>query len=281
MARSTPTRSHKFQFLFFILLSLFFLYLDINNKSFNGLKVFYKTSSISISTFFKDAVKKPFLYIYDFSKSKDKLLREKNELRDLLNQSQLSNFFLINNSNFYIYEDLHKEFLEKNDVNELFILTRLVNFDANAYFCCDKHRLFIKPLDKSIDTPMLSPVFNSSGLIGQTINHKNLVSEVIILSDTSHSLPVKIENNNFYCNAQGSGNPGVIICKYNNLDWNHKLSINQKIYTSGLGGIYPEGIYVGFIEDIITESEEQLKLRIKLISDPLDQNIFGVIRQNE
>ena len=94
-------------------------------------------------------------------------------------------------------------------------------------------------------------------------------------------VPCTTENNNFYCNAQGSGNPGVIICKYNNLDWNQKLSINQKIYTSGLGGIYPEGIYVGFIEDIITESEEQLKLRIKLISDPLDQNIFGVIRQNE
>lgn len=278
MARSTPTRLHKFQFLFFILLSLFFLYLDINNKSFDRLKVFYKTSSISISTFFKDAVKKPFLYIYDFSRSKDKLLREKNELRDLLNQSQLSNFFLINNSNFYIYEDLHKEFLEKNDINALFIFTRLVNFDANAYFCCDKHRLFIKPLDKGIDTPILSPVFNSSGLIGQTINYKNHVSEVIILSDTSHSLPVKIENNNFYCNAKGSGNPGVIICEYNNLDWNQELSINQKIYTSGLGGIYPEGIYVGFIEDIITESDEQFKLRIRLISDPLDKNIFGVIR---
>ena len=91
-------------------------------------------------------------------------------------------------------------------------------------------------------------VFNSSGILGLIVDqNKNKYHEVLLLTDVSHSLPIKSGSNQFFCNAKGSGRLDIIVCSYNPLLWEEEMSINKEFYTSGLGGIYPKNIKIGFL----------------------------------
>ena len=74
--------------------------------------------------------------------------------------------------------------------------------------------------------------------------------EVILLTDISHSIPIKSVSEEFFCNARGSGKANVIICSFNPLVWKEDITLNNKFYTSGLGGVYPEDIKIGSVVNI-------------------------------
>tara|TARA_B100001109_G_scaffold188912_1_gene155598 strand:- start:88 stop:504 length:417 start_codon:yes stop_codon:yes gene_type:complete len=121
-----------------------------------------------------------------------------------------------------------------------------------------------------------SVVFNSSGIIGQVSNEGKYL-EVILLTDVSHSIPIKSISEEFFCNARGSGKPNIIICSFNPLIWKEDIQINNKFYTSGLGGVYPEDIEIGYVLNIEDTSATRKDIEIKLLADPLESNLFGVL----
>ena len=53
---------------------------------------------------------------------------------------------------------------------------------------------------------------------------------------------------------------------------------NQIFYTSGLGGIYPKDIEVGYVSSIEVVDSTQTNIEIKLLANPLNGNMFGVLR---
>ena len=97
----------------------------------------------------------------------------------------------------------------------------------------------------------------------------------MLLTDIDHVLP--IVSGNHFCNAKGSGKPEIIICKYNNKLWQQKVVIGQKFYSSGMGGIYPKGIFIGKVKGIREIEENFTEFEINLISSPLASNIVGVL----
>ena len=99
------------------------------------------------------------------------------------------------------------------------------------------------------------------GIIGQIIYGDSL-SEVLLLTDIDHVLP--IVSGNHFCNAKGSGKPGIIICKYNNKVWQEKVSIGQEFFSSGMGGIYPKGILIGKVKEIREVEENFTEFDINL-----------------
>ena len=88
-----------------------------------------------------------------------------------------------------------------------------------------------------------------------------------MLTDISHSTPVKTKSNNFFCNAQGSGKSDYIICNYNPLVWDEKMFIGKIFYTSGLGGIYPSGVKIGTLDKINEGDVNNIELEIRLIAN--------------
>ena len=122
-----------------------------------------------------------------------------------------------------------------------------------------------------------SIVFNSTGILGQVID-KDQFSEVLLLTDTSHSLPIKSKSNEFFCNASGSGRAEIITCSYNPLVWNEDINFDQVFYTSGLGGIYPKDVKIGYVKNIEQVNSTINILEIKLLSNPLDGDLFGVLK---
>ena len=145
------------------------------------------------------------------------------------------------------------------------------------YKCCDKHRMFIDIKQNSDNLYVESVVFNTEGLVGQIIGESKFY-EVLLLTDISHILPIKLNSSEFFCNAKGSGRAEYIICTYNPLVWTKEINENQIFYTSGLGGIYPKDIEVGYVSSIEVVDSTQTNIKIKLLANPLNGNMFGVLR---
>ena len=274
MSRVAPTSGTKVLYFLCITISGFLIYLDLNYKSFEGIKNFYQSFIISSSYLFKNATVEPIKFLYNISKDKSDLINENKKLKLELDKSYISNFIISRDSKFFADDDSIKRFLDTNNINEVFYLAKLEYFDTEMYMCCHKHRAFIKTY-KTNKNLIGSPVINKMGIIGQIIYGETL-REVLLLTDTDHVMPIM--SGNHFCNAKGSGKPGKIICLYNNKVWQEKVSIGQEFFSSGMGGIYPKGILIGKVANIREIDENFVEFDIDLVSSPTITNIIGVLK---
>ena len=274
MSRVAPTRGSKTLSFLFISLSALLLYLDTTYKSFESIKNIYKSFAISTSYILKKSTIDPISYIYELSIDKSYLLKENKELKLALDKSHLSNFIISKDSNFFANDKLIENFLTKNDISNIFYLSKIKSFDTQLYFCCSQHRVFIEIFNKPNISLVGSAVINSSGILGQII-HDAGVQEVLLLSDKSHVLPVESENH--FCNAKGNGDPGKIYCTYSTLLWPEEIKQGQSFFSSGMGGVYPRGLLIGHVGEIIKIDDSMIRFEIELISDPLQDNVLGVL----
>lgn len=274
MSRVAPTRGSKTLSFLFITLSALLLYMDATYKSFEGIKNTYKSFAISTSYVLKKIAVEPILYIYEISLDKTYLIKENKELKLELDKSYLSNFIISKDSNFFANDELIETFLVKNDIKDIFYLSKITSFDTQLYFCCNQHRLFIKIFNKPDKNFVGSPVINSSGILGQIILD-NGIQEVLLVTDELHVLP--IESEDYFCNAKGNGTPGKVYCTYSTLIWPDEIKQGQSFFSSGMGGIYPRGLLIGFVNEIIKIDDAMVRFEVDLISDPLQENILGVL----
>lgn len=86
-------------------------------------------------------------------------------------------------------------------------------------------------------------VVADSGLVGQVNQVFSTTSRVLIITDSSHALPVLLKSNQMRVIAEGTGTDGSLVIE--NMPTSKKFTINQVIVTSGLGNIYPYGFPVG------------------------------------
>ena len=273
MSRVAPTSGTKVLYFFLIIISGFLIYIDLNHKSFEGVKNFYQSFIISSSYIFKSATVEPIKFLYQISKDKSELINENKKLKLELDNSYISNFIISRDSKFFADDDSIKRFLDINNMNEVFHMAKLEYFDTELYMCCSKHRAFIRTY-KNNKNLIGSAVINNLGIIGHII-HGDSLSEVLLLTDTDHVMPIM--SGNHFCNAKGSGKPGIIICKYNNKVWQEKVSIGQEFFSSGMGGIYPKGILIGNVSNIREVDENFIQFDINLVSDPIATNVVGVL----
>ena len=274
MSRVAPTRGSKTLSFLFITLSALLLYMDATYKSFEGIKNTYKSFAISTSYVLKKIAVEPILYIYEISLDKTYLIKENKELKLELDKSHLSNFIISKDSNFFANDELIETFLVKNDIKDIFYLSKITSFDTQLYFCCNQHRLLIKIFNKPDKNFVGSPVINSSGILGQIILD-NGIQEVLLVTDELHVLP--IESEDYFCNAKGNGTPGKVYCTYSTLIWPDEIKQGQSFFSSGMGGIYPRGLLIGFVNEIIKIDDAMVRFEVDLISDPLQENILGVL----
>ena len=126
-------------------------------------------------------------------------------------------------------------------------------------------------------------VINAKGLIGKVIRTTNFTSDVrlITTSDTNNKISVSVSN--------GSDNLYGLI---NSFDYSENylevegisntknVSIGDKVYTSGLGGIFPSGILIGEVSEITTDSYDLAKLiKVKPSADFNDINYVSVLKR--
>ncbi len=277
MARAAPTPSQKLSFIFFIILSSLILYIDITSNNFQSIKNGFKSFKISSFYIAKEISIEPLKSIVNLSKSKSQLVDENNDLKEALELSYINNYLISRENIFYKDKEIIKKAHNKNNYKFQYDIAYLKSIDPNMYKCCDKHRMFIEIKQNSDNLYVQSIVFNTEGLVGQIIDESEFY-EVLLLTDISHSLPIKLNSSEFFCNAKGSGRSEYIICTYNPLVWTKEIKENQIFYTSGLGGIYPKDIEVGYVSSIEIIDSTQINIEIKLLANPLNGNMFGVLK---
>ena len=277
MARAAPTPGLKLSFIFFITLSSFILYIDITTNNFHSIKNGFKSFKISSFYIAKEISIEPLKSIVNLLKSKSQLVEENKDLREALELSYLNNYLISKENIFFKDKEIIKKAHNENNYKFEYDIAYLKSIDPNMYKCCDKHRMFIEIKQNSDNLYVESTVFNNEGLVGQIIG-ENKFYEVLLLTDISHSLPIKLNSSEFFCNAKGSGRSEYIICTYNPLVWTSEIEENQIFYTSGLGGVYPKDIEVGYVSSIENIDSTKTNIEIKLLANPLNGNMFGVLK---
>lgn len=277
MARIAPGNTPKFAYVVLLILASLFIYLDLQYKTFTSTKNVFNSALLSSNLLIKNILLKPISNLYNLTTSKNDLIKLNRSLEDALETIRIENFLILNKATLFKNNEGLMSYTESSAINSLYEIATVSSFDTNLYKCCDSHKLFL--------FNNLSPfreggtVINAEGILGQISDSNMRVSEVILISDINHSMPVKL--NNFYCNANGTGRPRILECKYDASLWPESFSIGDSFYSSGLGGIFPEGILIGNIKSIKLADNKETILEIESLANPLTQNHVMVIYPND
>ena len=106
-------------------------------------------------------------------------------------------------------------------------------------------------------------VVDSKGVIGQVTRVYPFTSEVTLITDKTLSIPIQIERNQLRAIAFGEGNNTLDIPF---LPTNVDIRIGDKLVTSGIDGIYPSGLAVATVTNILQNPESPFA---KIISTPV------------
>ena len=91
-------------------------------------------------------------------------------------------------------------------------------------------------------------VIAAEGLVGHVISVTADTAKVQTLPDTSNVVSATLENSKDTVIARGTLNENELKTTYISTDT--ILTEGERLYTSGMGGIYPKGIYIGSIKKI-------------------------------
>lgn len=122
-------------------------------------------------------------------------------------------------------------------------------------------------------------LLSHNGLLGKILSSGLYSAEIMLLHDVRSSVPVTTEKSKLHGNVRGSG-----MGRNGNIEYIKKTApyeLGERVYTSGIAGIFPEGILVGEIVAVndLTDSE-YLEIEVSFIQSPLNQD-FYLIYKNE
>jgi rod shape-determining protein MreC len=102
------------------------------------------------------------------------------------------------------------------------------------------------------------PVIDAGGVYGQTMHTGPMTTEVILLSDPNHAMPVQIERNGLRTIAVGTGDPQRLSLPY--LPRNADVQVDDLLVSSGLGGVFPAGLPVGRVAEVRRDPSQPLAI---------------------
>ena len=108
----------------------------------------------------------------------------------------------------------------------------------------------ILTIDRGISdgTYVGQPVLDAEGLMGQLITVYDTHSEVLLISDASHALPVKVLRNGVRSIAEGISDFNRLMLRF--VPPTSDIELGDQLVSSGLGGRFPAGYPVGKISSI-------------------------------
>ena len=99
-------------------------------------------------------------------------------------------------------------------------------------------------------------VLDENGVIGQTTHVGLLSSEVILITDQEHYIPVEIERTGLRTIAVGAGDSVSLALPY--LPGNADIKPGDVLMTSGLGGVFPAGYPVAKVAEVHRDAVQPL-----------------------
>ena len=124
-----------------------------------------------------------------------------------------------------------------------------------------------------------SPVADEEGVIGQVTRVHPLVSEVTLLTDRDHAVPVQVVRNGLRAVAFGGGASGMLELRF--MSAVSDIQNGDRLVTSGIDGTYPAGLPVANVVRIERDAEQAFARALCQPVAGIDRGRYVLILANE
>ncbi len=177
--------------------------------------------------------------------SRTELVAENEKLKteNLLLQGRMQKLAALTEQNVRLRELLNSSAL----VNEKVEVAELIGMDPNPF----THRIIINKGERD-GVVLGQPVLDARGLMGQVVELMPYTSRVLLLTDTTHSIPVQVNRNGLRAIASGTGNPERLELRH--VADTADIKVGDLLVSSGLGQRFPAGYPVATVKEVIHDS---------------------------
>ena len=247
MPNRQPQRKHFIGFLASILIfSLVLMTVNVryekSNLLFESIVVWFfspiQNLLTSTTSYVSDAFDHYF-FLVETSKENDRLLLKVNLLSKKNNELIERNKLLERSDNLI-------EFLDKDE--RPFVIAKVIGYDATQW----SKVIFINR-GTNHKVQKNSSVMNNAGVIGHVIHSSPNSSKVLLITDSRSAVDSLFQETRESGITVGTGEN---ICEMKFVPISAKINLGDKVISSGLGGVFPKGLVVGRVVDIVKQSQE-------------------------
>mgnify|MGYP001440353839 FL=1 len=157
---------------------------------------------------------------------------------------------------------------------ERFLISKKSFFSSNEY-----QPLLVLDINSRQTVKKDSAVVSEQGLAGRVSSVGFSSTEVLLVQDIRSSIPVISSDSSLHATLEGKGLGRNGKLKF--ISKTAEFSAGERVYTSGLGEIFPDGILVGEVVSVSDPVDSEfLEVEIFFYSDPVNQDYF-LIHKNE
>ncbi len=192
----------------------------------------------------------PFEVVEQFSEtviSYTDLKKENAQLKEkqLINSIKLLKFEALENENIRLRSLLENSF----ELGEQVLAAELLSVNLVPY----KHVVVVNKGSR-FGVYVKQPVLDANGIVGQVIRSLPLSSEVMLITDPNHAIPVQVNRNGLRTIAIGSGQLDRLNLPF--LPNNADIVPGDLLVTSGLGGVFPQGYPVAVVNSFTVQTNK-------------------------
>ena len=247
MPNRQPQRKHFIGFLASIL--IFSLVLMTVNVRYEKSNLFFESIVVwffspiqnlltSTTSYVSDAFDHYF-FLVETSKENDRLLLKVNLLSKKNNELIERNKLLERSDNLI-------EFLDKDE--RPFVIAKVIGYDATQW---SKVVFINRGTNHKVQKN--SSVMNNAGVIGHVIHSSPNSSKVLLITDSRSAVDSLFQETRESGITVGTGEN---ICEMKFVPISAKINLGDKVISSGLGGVFPKGLVVGRVVDIVKQSQD-------------------------
>lgn len=191
------------------------------------------------------------------------LVEENRQLRDeqLVKQTQLLKLEALEKENVRLRALLENSF----KLGEQVLIAELLAINTAPY----EHILVVNK-GSNFGVHPQQPVLDANGVVGQVFRSMPLTSEIMLITDPNHAIPVQVNRNGLLTIAMGSGQLNRLNLPF--LPSDADIKPGDLLITSGLGGTFPQGYPVAVVDEFTSQPNKPFANITATPKSQLDRN---------
>ncbi len=198
-----------------------------------------------------------FVITYRALKLENERLREE----QVIHQSRLLKFEALEKENIRLRALLENSF----KLGEQVLVAELLSVNMAPY----EHIVVVNKGTRFGVHPQ-QPVLDANGVVGQVFRALPFTSEIMLITDPNHAIPVQVNRNGLLTIAMGSGQLNRLVLPF--LPSNADIRPGDLLITSGLGGTFPQGYPVAVVDEFTAQPDKAFAMITATPKALLDHN---------
>lgn len=190
-----------------------------------------------------------------------KLENERLREEQLIHQTRLLKFAALEKENIRLRALLENSF----KLGEQVLVAELLSINMAPY----EHIVVVNKGTRFGVHPQ-QPVLDANGVVGQVFRALPFTSEIMLITDPNHAIPVQVNRNGLLTIAVGSGQLNRLVLPF--LPSNADIRPGDLLITSGMGGTFPQGYPVAVVDEFTSQPNKAFATITATPKAMLDRN---------